>query len=92
MDVGAQRLEPFLVRHPEPLFLIDDDEAEALEIDALGEQRVGADDDVDRARGQALLDLLRLGGGDEAGETPDLQREALEPLQEILVVLTREQR
>ena len=39
------------------LLLVDDDQPEILELDALAEQRVGADDDVDRALGQALLGL-----------------------------------
>ncbi len=43
MDVGLQRLQPLLVRDAEPLLLVDDDEAEALELDALREDRVRAD-------------------------------------------------
>ena len=37
----------------EMLLLVDDDEAEVLELDRLAEHRVGADDDVDRARRRA---------------------------------------
>ena len=54
MDVGAQLLQPLLVADAEMLLLVDDQQAEVLELDALGQQRVGADDDVDRA----LLDRL----------------------------------
>lgn len=84
MNVGLERLQPFLVRHAEPLLLVDDDEAQPLELDILGEQRMGADDDVDIARGRAVLDLLRLARGDEAGKAADLDREALEPGQKLL--------
>ena len=49
MDVGAQLLQPLLVRDAEMLLLVDDQQAEILELDALGQQRVRADDDVDRA-------------------------------------------
>ena len=49
MDVGAQLLQPLLVRDAEMLLLVDDQQAEILELDALGQQRMGADDDVDRA-------------------------------------------
>ena len=35
-------------------------EAEILELDRLAEQRMGADDDVDRAVGDALLDARQL--------------------------------
>ena len=55
MDVGLERLQPLLVGDAEALLLVDDDEAEPLELDRLGEQRMRADDDVDRAVGQALL-------------------------------------
>ena len=57
MHLGAQLLEPLLVRDAEMLLLVDDQQAEVLELDRLAEQRVGADDDVDRAVGEALLDL-----------------------------------
>jgi hypothetical protein len=92
VDIGFQRLEPFLVVNAEPLLLVDDDEAEALELDALGEDRVGADDDVDAALRQSLLDRLGLGGGDEAGEAADPEREAVETLDEVRIMLTRKQR
>ena len=49
MDVGAQLLQPLLLRDAEMLLLVDDQQAEILELDALGQQRVGADHDVDRA-------------------------------------------
>ena len=80
MDVGAQRLQPLLVGDAEALLLVDDDEAELPELDALGEHRVGADDDVDLAGLEPLPGLLRLPGRDEAGEAADLDREALEAL------------
>ena len=66
VDVGLQRLQPFLVGDAEALFLVDDDEAEALELDRFGEDGVGADDDVDRAVGEAFAGGLGVVGGDEA--------------------------
>ena len=92
MDVGPERLQPFLVGDSEALLLVDDDEAEILELDALGEDRVGADDDVDLARLEAFLGLLRLLGGDQPGEAADLDREALEALAEGVEMLAGEQR
>ena len=91
MDVGAQRLQPLLVGDAEALLLVDDDQAELPELDALGEERMGADDDVDLAGLEALLGRLRLGGGDEAREPADLDREALEALLEGLEMLAGEQ-
>ena len=69
MHFGAQLLELLLMRDAEMLLLVDDDQAEVLELDALAEERVGADDDVDRAVGEALLGLGEL-LGDERGATP----------------------
>ena len=53
VDLAAELLEPLLGGHPEPLLLVDHDEAEVLEPDVLAEQPVRADDDVDRPVGQA---------------------------------------
>ena len=49
VDVGAQGLEGFLVFDAEALLLVDDDQAELLEGDRAGQQRVGADDQVNLA-------------------------------------------
>ena len=75
----------------EALLLIDDDEAEPLEINAFGQQRMGADNDIDRAVGEARLDRLRLLVGDEAGEAADIDREAAEAFLELHMMLAREQ-
>ncbi len=55
VHLGAQLLELLLVGDAEMLLLVDDQQAEVLELDGLAEQRVGADDDVDAALGEALL-------------------------------------
>ena len=65
VHLGAQLLELLLVGDAEMLLLVDDDEAEVLELDRLAEERVGADDDVDLAVGDALLHPGEFGGGDE---------------------------
>ena len=87
MDVGLERLQPFLVGDSEMLLLVDNDEAQPLELDALGKERMGADDDVDRAVRDAFLGLLGLGRRDQPRQPPDFHREALKPLDEILVML-----
>jgi hypothetical protein len=94
MDVGAQRLQPLLVGDAEMLLLVDDHQAEILELDRLAEQRVGADDDVDRAVGEPLLgpSSASFGAGTSRDSLPDLDREALEALAKGLVVLARQQR
>ena len=57
-----QLLEPFLVLDAEALLLVDDDQAQILELHVLADQAMGADDDVDAARGQAFEDALLLAG------------------------------
>ncbi len=92
MDLGAQLLELLLVADAKVLLLVDDDEAEILELDGLAEQRVGADDDVDRAVGKARFHLGQVLGGDEARGLRDVDRIVAHALGERLGVLAREQR
>ena len=70
VDVGAQLLQLLLVLDAEPLLLVDDDQAEVLELGLRREQPVGADDDVDGAVPQPLQDRLGLGVGLEPGQRP----------------------
>ena len=53
MHVGLQRLQLLLVADAEMLLLVDDQQTEIGEFDALGEQSVGADDNVHAAVFQA---------------------------------------
>ncbi len=54
VDFGAQLFQLLLLAHAEALFLIDDHQAQILELDVRLQQLVRADDDVDLAVGQAL--------------------------------------
>ena len=72
----AHLLDGLLVGDAEALLLVDDEEAEVLERDVVAEQAVGADDDVDRAVGQAVDHLARLGVGEEPAEHLDADRVA----------------
>ena len=74
------------------LLLVDDHQAEVLELDALAEQRVGADDDVDAAVGQIGLHLIELRGRHQPRGLRHLHREAAEAFGEGLEVLARQQR
>ena len=67
-------LELFLMRDAEMLLLVDDDQPEILELDGLAEERVGADDDVDRALGEALLDRGEFGWRDQPRGLRDVER------------------
>ena len=68
------------------------DEAEMREPHILGEQRVRADDDVDPALGELLLDLLRLLGADQPRQLRDAHRQPGKALGEAAVMLARQQR
>ena len=92
MHLGAQLLQPLLVADAEMLLLVDDQQAEIPELDRLAEQRMGADHDIDRAVGKALLDLRQLLGRDQARGLRDIDRKTAEPLGEGLGVLARQQR
>ena len=48
------------MRHAEALLLVDDEKPEILEVQALLQQRVRADEQVDLSRGGVLHDLLLL--------------------------------
>ena len=90
VDGGAHLLEFLLVPHAEPLFLVDDAEAEVLELDVVLDEAVGADDHVDLPAPQLGKDLLLLLCRAEAGEQLHLDREALHPAGGRLVMLPRE--
>ncbi len=50
--------EAFALEHAETVLLVDDDEAQIAEADRFLDQRVRADDDVRRTRGETALDLI----------------------------------
>ena len=62
MHIGAQFLQTFFLCDTEMLFLIDDDKAEALERNALSEQRVCADDDIDFSAGEPFAGFFLAAG------------------------------
>ena len=91
MDIGAQLLQSLLVGDSEMLLLVDDQQAEILELDALGQQRMRAADDVDGAILQPILGGLGLLGWHEARQAADIERHALEALDEGAVMLAGQQ-
>ena len=91
VHVGAQGLEGLLVFDAEALLLVDDDQAELLEGDGAGQQRVCADHQVDFARGQARLDFLGFLRGREARQGTNAHGETGVALGEGLGVLGDQQ-
>lgn len=76
----------------EPLLLVDDDQAQVLELDGPGDDAVRADHDVDRAVLEPLDRLLGLGLGLEARERLDRHGERRVSLGECLEVLLDQER
>ena len=92
VDVRAQLLDGLLVLDAEALLLVDHQQAEVLELDALDQQPVGADDAVDLARLQPGHHGLGLSGAEEAGQHLDADRVAPEAVGEGVAVLLGEER
>ena len=90
VDVAREVAQLAFMGKAEALLLVDDDEAEVLEGDALAGERVRADDDVDGAVRQARLDGPRLGRPHEPGQMPDFDAEPGEAAPERLQMLAHQ--
>jgi hypothetical protein len=90
VHLGAQRLQRLLLAHAEALFLVDDDQAQVLELHVVLQQAVGADDDVDLPSASfsssALISLAL-----EARQHLDPDRPVGEAVAEVAVVLLGQQ-
>ena len=91
VHVGLQRLQLFLVGDAEMLLLVDDQQAEIGKVGALGQQRVGADDDVDVAVGEPAPYLGRLLRRHHARQLGDLDGKPREPGRERAEMLAGQQ-
>ena len=65
VDVRLHLLHRLFVLHTEALFLVDDQQAQVLELHVVGKEAMGADDAVDLAGLHALDDLFGLPRGEE---------------------------
>ena len=92
VDIRPEALDLLLVADAEPLLLVDDEEPEVLEDDVLGQDPVGADEDIDEPLSEVLEDGLLLGPGLEPGQPLDAHREEDHPGLERLEVLARQDR
>src|SRR6185437_2862707 len=91
MYFRAKLLQPFLVTDAEVLLLVDDEKAKVPKLDRLAEQRMGANNNVDRTVGEPLLDLGQLLARDQTRSLCDVHRKSLEALGEGRGVLACEQ-
>ena len=87
VDLPPKLLEPLLVRYPEALLIVDDQQAQVLERHVLLHQPVRADDDVDDPRAQPLHHLPGLGVRAEAAQHLNPDGKGAQPLREGGVVL-----
>ena len=78
--VDFQLAKFFLDRDTELLLLVDDEQAQVLELDILADQAMGADDDVDLALFQSFQGILDLGGAASPADVIDLAREIFQAL------------
>ena len=91
INFGAHRLQRFLLAHAETVLLVDDDQAQSVELDVLADQLVRADDDVDLAFRQLLQGLCRFLGGLETRDFGNFHWPVSEAVGEGLVMLFAEQ-
>lgn len=87
VDFGSQLAQLLLGRHAELLLLVDHEQTEVLELDALAQYLVRADQDVDFAAFDLFENLARLLRAFEAAQVLDADGELLQPLVERTVVL-----
>ena len=92
MHIRAHLFQPLLVVHAKALFLIHDQQAQILEGHTLGQKRMGADHDIDRAIGHAALRLSGLFLADKARQLPHIDGKPPETIGEGLGVLARQKR
>ncbi len=91
IDRGAHGLERLFVAHAEAVLLIDDDQAEPVELDRGRQQLMGTDDDVHRAARQAVECGADLLGAAKARHLGNAHRPVGEAVAKGLAVLLGEQ-
>ena len=90
VHLAPQFAQPLLVRHAEAVLLVDDEDAEVLEVHVLLHEPVGADDHVHLAALQPAHHLVLLLRGEEPAEHLHPCREGAQAFGETAVVLLRE--
>ena len=92
VNIRPHLFQTFFVLNAEMLFFVDDEQAKVFEIHRFGQQRMGADDDIDLPVRDAFARFVCLFRRHEPRQWRDIDRETTEPFGEPFVVLTRQQR
>ena len=79
VNVRAHLLQALFVRHAEMLFFVDDQQAQVLETDAFGQQRMGADHNINGALAMPSRVALRVFGADKRGQVAHFDRKTAKP-------------
>ena len=91
MHLCPHLLEPLLVADTEVLLFVDHHQPEVLEPYRLGQQRMGADDDIDRSICHRGPRRIRILDADEPRQRPHRDRKAAEPFGKTAEMLAGEQ-
>ena len=92
MDVGPQLFQPFLVRYTKVLLFVDDQKAKVLELHALRQKRMGADDDIHRPGPHHLPRQVGLFGADKTRQRSNRNRKPPEAFGKAAVMLAGQKR
>jgi hypothetical protein len=92
MHIGAHFLQTLFVGNAEMLLLVDNQQPKVLERHRFAEQRMGANNDIDRAVFQPGLCLRQFFCSDKARCLADIDRKAAEAILEGCKMLAGEQR
>ena len=91
IDVDPHAFKRFFVLDAKTLFLVDDDQAEILELNLLGQQAMGTDDDVDGTALKSLEGFAGFGVSLETRQGRHLDGETCVTLSEGLEMLLHQQ-
>ena len=91
VDIRSHGLHGLLVAHAETMFLVNDEQAQIVELRALTEQLVGSYNDVYRSVGQPFQSGRDFSGRAKAAHFNDLDRPLGKTVNQCLVMLLRQQ-
>ncbi len=92
MHLRAEFFEPLFVVHPKALFFINHQKPKIGKAHPFGQERVGADDNINCPIRQPCAGFCGFFRGHKAGQLHNFKRKTTKPLGKGAGVLTRKQR